>query len=89
MRAVRVKPGRKYYVHGRDHVGGETVTGVPEKYLRVLTAAKGPLEYVPDSPAALTAVETREVKAEEPTAPLDEAPRPRRQYRRRDLTAED
>lgn len=42
--ALRVKQGRKYYYQGRDYVGGEEVV-VPEKYHRLLTHAKGPLEY--------------------------------------------
>lgn len=42
--ALRVKPGRKYYYQGRDYLGGEEVV-VPEKYHRLLTHAKGPLEH--------------------------------------------
>lgn len=97
--AVRVKPGRKYYIGGKEYYGGETVPGVPEKYLRVLTGPKGPLEYatVAMSPEPAHAVPEPVEAAVEASAgpeviepaPLDEeAPRRRRAYRRRDLTAE-
>lgn len=40
-----VKPGREYILGGKVHQPGETVSGVPQKFVAVLTSPKGPLMH--------------------------------------------
>lgn len=42
--ALTVKQGREYVLGGKVYHAGETVEGVPEKFIRILTGPKGPLQ---------------------------------------------
>lgn len=42
---LKVKAGREYVLGGKVYKDGDAVEGVPDKYARILTAPKGPLEY--------------------------------------------
>jgi hypothetical protein len=46
--SLTVKEGREYVLGGKVYRSGETVEDVPEKFTRILTGPKGPLELGPD-----------------------------------------
>jgi hypothetical protein len=43
--SLTVKEGREYVLGGKVYRSGETVEGVPEKFTRILTGPKGPLQH--------------------------------------------
>lgn len=69
---LRVKAGREYVYGGKVYKDGAAVEGVPDKYARILTAPKGPLEYDTrvTAPSELPAV------AMKPTPAAEEAEAP-------------
>lgn len=88
---LQVKAGCEYVLGGKVYRGGDTVEGVPDKFIKILAGPKGPLELAGHArPVAAelppAAYQTRAVEPE--PDPLAEAPRPKRQYRRRDMRAE-
>ena len=67
--ALRVKDGREYVLGGRVYGSGETVEGVPMKYIAILTGAKGPLE-VADEPIVELQARPAPAPVEDPEADI-------------------
>lgn len=72
-----VRPGREYLLGGRMYKGGETVDA-PDKFVKILTAPKGPLEHPTQRRPATTdlppEVMNRAAVQSEPPAPAEARP---------------